>query len=419
MYSYGSTARVGSGKRGHGGRNYRPPKERRDPNSTPPPIKLCRCVLEFNIEEYNHVEPQGRIHRVLTGNRNRSGEGGDHRNNNANSNGSGVAVDSNSGTRNDAGRGVRGGGRGRGGRRGSGNNNNSNNPQHVIKELERYLRSQYCVHLIIPGKKQTGPVAIFGETYRQALPAAVYLLNHIWKIESTRGSSSEQPTTTASQSPPPLSSLTLNGRIFVNNAQELNPTAGIAGRWNFFSHSNKKNNNDSINNDTTPLLQPYWLFQSSTWSALACPLLQDQEQIIDNNNNDAKGDKQEAKVEQYASSGEDTTTTQAATTTTNTTTTNDDADADASSSSQTDQQQQQQQLEQLKICLDNVIFRLGNTKLSQLDFIINTDDDNLSCVAIGVGPTSQVEILHKEICSVSSKNTTAAAAAATERSAGT
>ena len=328
MYSYGSSARAGVGKRGHGGRNYRPPKERRDPDTTPPPLRQCRCVLEFEIEEYARPEPQGRNHVLLTG-------------------GQGTA-----------------------------NNGSGNNPQNVIKDLERCLRSQFLVHLVIPGRKQTGPVAIYGETYRQALPAAAYLLRHVWMIKdqnSTRNSIESPPTTE-----PSSTKITLNGRVFVNNAQESNPT-GHVGKWNYSSSSYSAMNQNNKNNDFLAIT-PYWLFQNPAWSVLTCEL-QEADDNPDNNNNSDDNEKKEEekneKIETASSTGKDhvygTTTTTAAA-----------AAAAAVASSP---------LERMKICLDNAIFRLGTSRLSQLDFIIHTESN----VAICVGPTDQVEALRVEI----------------------
>lgn len=323
MYSHGSSARAGVGKRGHGGRNYRPPKERRDPDTTPPPLRQCRCVLEFEIEEYTRPEPQGRDHVILTG-----GQG-------ANGNGSG-------------------------------------NPQNVIKDLERCLRSQFLVHLVIPGRKQTGPVAIYGETYRQALPAAAYLLRHIWMIQYNGNSIESPPPTTESSS----TKITLNGRVFANNAQESNPT-GLVGIWNY-SSSSSSTNQDSNNNDFLAIT-PYWLFQSPAWSVLTCEL-QEADSVDNNSNNDDDKDKNdEEKNEKIgtASSAEKYQTSDSSTST---------GDASASSSTSSP-------LERMKICLDNAMFRLGTSRLSQLDFIIHTESN----VAICVGPTDQVEALRVEI----------------------
>lgn len=52
MYSYGSSARAGGGKRGHGGRPYRPPPDRSKKDAAPPPLKQCDCLIELDLPEY-------------------------------------------------------------------------------------------------------------------------------------------------------------------------------------------------------------------------------------------------------------------------------------------------------------------------------------------------------------------------------
>ena len=110
MYSHGSSARAGIGKRGHGGREYRPPRERRDAEATPPPLKEGACLLRFFLDEYSRPAPR-RDHRCF------------------------------------------------GGRDG-------------LRSLERALRSRCLCHLVVPGRRQSGPVAIVGRTIREALSGA-------------------------------------------------------------------------------------------------------------------------------------------------------------------------------------------------------------------------------------------------------
>jgi hypothetical protein len=179
MYSHGSSARAGIGKSGHGGRNYRPPKERRDPNVTPPPLKQCACLLEFQLEEYAQPAPDGRPHHALGG-------------------------------------------------------------RQALQNLEGTLRSDFSVHLIVPGRRQSGPVAIVGRAYRDALPAAAHLLNQI-----SRNLISQQH-----------QAATVEGRIFLN-VQDPKPKL-IEGRWT---------------SSSSCLTTIHWLFQSADWSVLACPLV--------------------------------------------------------------------------------------------------------------------------------------------------
>mmetsp|Transcript_19608 Transcript_19608/g.29095 ORF Transcript_19608/g.29095 Transcript_19608/m.29095 type:complete len:245 (-) Transcript_19608:51-785(-) len=116
MYSYGSSARAG-GKRGHGGREYRPPKSRKDATATPPLLKECSCLLQFDLPEYATTSTRRR-HTAI-------------------------------------------GGRER------------------LQSLETELRSRHQVHLVVPGRNQKGPVAIVGASYRQAFPAAACFLKSL------------------------------------------------------------------------------------------------------------------------------------------------------------------------------------------------------------------------------------------------
>jgi hypothetical protein len=171
MYSYGSSARA-TGKRGHGGRNYRPPPERKDPSCTPPPLKECSCLILLDIAEYQSLEPTGRLHMVFGG-------------------------------------------------------------RETMQHRETFVRSEFTVHLVIPGRKQAGPIAIAAQTYRQALPAVAWLLQRLQGVDS------------------------VPGRIQTNVKNVQDP--GVSGIW-----TKPSNNSDR---------KPYWLFQSETWSVLGCPLL--------------------------------------------------------------------------------------------------------------------------------------------------
>ena len=117
MYSYGSSARVGS-KQGHGGRNYRPPPERKDPKSTPPPLKLCDCLIELDVPEYATPQPQGRAHTSFGG-------------------------------------------------------------RQQVDACIRTIRLTHCCHLEIPGRTKGGPVGVVGETVQDAVPACHHLLQRL------------------------------------------------------------------------------------------------------------------------------------------------------------------------------------------------------------------------------------------------
>ena len=179
MYAYGSSARA---KSGHGGRNYRPPPERKDPSCTPPPLKECSCLILLDIDEYQSLQPTGRLHIVFGG-------------------------------------------------------------RETMQYCETFVRSEFTVHLIIPGRKQAGPVAIAAQTYRQALPAVAWLLQRIQGVDDS-----------------------VSGRIQTNVKNVQDP--GVSGIWTKPSSTRSER-------------KPYWLFQSETWSVLGCPLL-----LLENNDDE-------------------------------------------------------------------------------------------------------------------------------------
>jgi hypothetical protein len=179
MYSYGSSARA-TGKSGHGGRNYRPPPERKDPSCTPPPLKECSCLILLDIAEYQSLQSTGILHIVFGG-------------------------------------------------------------RETMQHCETFVRSEFTVHLIIPGRKQAGQVAIAAHTYRHALPAVARLLQRLQGVDDS-----------------------VSGRIQTNvkNVRDR----GVSAIWTKPSNSSDR--------------KPYWLFQSETWSVLGCPLL------LENNDNE-------------------------------------------------------------------------------------------------------------------------------------
>jgi hypothetical protein len=119
MNSYGSSSRVATGKQGHGGRNYRPPPDRKDPNSTPPPLKQCDCLVELDLPEYATPQQEGRVHATF-----------------------------------------------RGGRQ-------------AVQDSTKVIRSVYCCHLKIPGRSKGGPVGVVAKTTAQAIPACHCLMQQL------------------------------------------------------------------------------------------------------------------------------------------------------------------------------------------------------------------------------------------------
>lgn len=105
--------------------------------------------------------------------------------------------------------------------------------RNVMEELERQVRSIFCVHLVVPGRKQAGPVAVAGKSYREVL----FLLNRTQLELGT----------------------VVHGRIqrHVQNPQDM----VLEGRW-YASNCTA----------SSAAIQPYWLFKSEFWNILVCPL---------------------------------------------------------------------------------------------------------------------------------------------------
>ncbi|CAJ1944587.1 unnamed protein product [Cylindrotheca closterium] len=276
MYRHHSSARVGVGKRGHGGREYRPPRPRKDPNSTPPPLKECSCLLQIDIPEYLQPEPTGRSHVSLGG-------------------------------------------------------------REKVQEFERFLRANCTVHLVIPGRKQAGPVAIAGRSHEETLPAATYLLS---KLRS------------------PWTDF-VEGRIQLNVKNAQAPT--ITGRW-------RCPQIESSDGPDPP--RPICIFESEKWNVLAC-------------------------MWTPSDPTADTATEVVAETTDNT-----ELNRDSSLASQTSEQSDDNDddwtpfLEVLRICLDNVILRVGNLQ-GLFTFVHDFPPMALVC-----GDPRHVELISEEIANV-------------------
>lgn len=181
MFSYGSSARAGVVRRSHGGRPYRPPPERREPNAkTPPPLKECTCLIEIDAPEYQMTEPLGRQHLCFGG-------------------------------------------------------------REQMEQCQRTLRSSYHVHLMVPGKKQMGPLSIISKSAHEAIPALAWLLEN-WDAGE------------------------IEGRIYRNVSEGRDSVL----RGVFPCRTQGR----SLDGDfpSSSLSQPFWLFQSPQWAVLAYPL---------------------------------------------------------------------------------------------------------------------------------------------------
>lgn len=174
MYSYGGSSARATGKRGHGGRNYKPPLSRRDPTCTPPPLKECSFLAQFEIPEYTSLAPEDRLHETF---------------------------------------------RGRDGR----------------LQIEKYIRSFFMCHLVVPGKKQCGPVALVGQSENEAIPAAAWLLGQLLLGDIQQ----------------------LNGRIQFN-VKDIDDT-GTVGHWYLLARS-------------PTLREPFHVFGRQTCTIVGFPL---------------------------------------------------------------------------------------------------------------------------------------------------
>jgi hypothetical protein len=214
MYSYGSSTRVGVGKRGHGGRNYRPPPDRKNNGDlVPPPLKACSCLLQLDIPEYmKECDVQGtesdNEHATSTVNsleRRRThmcfpGETIEER-------------------------------------------------RKSMQHLSKRIRSKFGVHLQIPGRAQRGPVAIVGKSYRDAIPATAWFLQKL--VLPLDGDDVN-------------SVVHVTGRI-QRNIKDPNDVV-LEGKW-------RPTSLQGLQEVENTHLQPFWLFQSDVWSVMACDLL--------------------------------------------------------------------------------------------------------------------------------------------------
>ncbi|KAG7351339.1 hypothetical protein IV203_010699 [Nitzschia inconspicua] len=211
MYSYGSSARVGVGKRGHGGRDYRPPPDRNkrdDGELVPPPLKACNCLIQLDIPEYlvGGASDNGNYDFAATDRRRMHwyfrGETVDER-------------------------------------------------RKSMQKLTKQIRSKFGVHLEIPGRSQQGPVAIVGKSYRYTIPATAWLLQKL--ILTTTSGENDTPGI-------------IQGRI-QRNVKDPNDNI-LEGYWQQAIQHRSVDEGAIVGH-----LQPFWLFRSDKWSVMACDLI--------------------------------------------------------------------------------------------------------------------------------------------------
>jgi hypothetical protein len=138
MYSYGSGSRaIGiTSRTGHGGGNYRPPsnkrrKAKKGQAATPPALKECHCVVEWFVDEYSR--PAVATASVIS----------------ASDETPAVRQHSFFGGRNS------------------------------MTSIQKALRQNYGVHLVVPGRAQAGPIMIAGRSLQDVIPAANLLLQQV------------------------------------------------------------------------------------------------------------------------------------------------------------------------------------------------------------------------------------------------
>ena len=108
-----------------------------------------------------------------------------------------------------------------------------------MEQSQRALRSDYQVHLMIPGRNKEGPVSLVAKTYREALPALAFLFKKLIVEGPIRGR-------------------------FHRNAKD----SRIPVLEGFFPRKTPPSINEEESN-----ISPFWLFESPGLSVLTCSLL--------------------------------------------------------------------------------------------------------------------------------------------------
>ena len=239
MYSHGSSARAGVGKQGHGGREYRPPKGRRNKDDhdddaatrtlIPPPLKGCNCLLQIDIPEYM---VEGEI--IQPSSSSSSSSSSQDAPVAANDVASYPSQSQGSHQRRRLHRCFSG--------------PTLEERRKTVQVCEQFVRSRFGCHLVIPGRNAKGPVGIAGKTYRDTVPAMAYFLQQL-NLSSDNAQE-----------------LTWNGRIQrnVKNTQDIT----LEGIW-----STQVLVDEGASTFPGNQLLPYWLFRNEIWSVMACNVL--------------------------------------------------------------------------------------------------------------------------------------------------
>lgn len=118
-----------------------------------------------------------------------------------------------------------------------------------MERCQRILRSQYQVHLMVPGKKQIGPMSVISKGLHDAIPALAWLLENI------------------------NTECNIEGRVYRDVSEGRD--SALRGIFPCPMHSQDEG-------EPSSLPQPFLLFQSPTWVILACRLHFDREDSPEN-----------------------------------------------------------------------------------------------------------------------------------------
>jgi len=222
--------------------------------------------------------------------------------------------------------------------------------QKSLRTIEQSLRSKFGVHLVVPGRKQVGPLAVVGKSYKETLPAVDFLMR---RLVLDRNINREDENNASSSSP----LLCLNGSV-TRNVKNPNETVFSGRFWQPPQHTSQSNGETG---DDGTYLQPYWLFESDNWNVMACPL------TMAPTTSPALETTKAPPVQQ-----------------------------------QQVQQQQTAVAEALQIGFDNLRFRLGNAALSELEVFLHPPPLSPSkalpkAFAIGDPTAAGIRALYEEI----------------------